>query len=213
MLKKSLNILAVATLCTGVVLFLQGCPRSPCGPLAEGKVYEAELQVLGDGTLYALEIESEGGDGDNVNCEQEGENEGENDPCDGEGGGEAELSAQVSAVDVDRGVFELLGGALTVAIGPDTDTQFALESLEVGTWVEVEGALGTDGLFHAEEVEAAGEHENEIMGVLENLTDNTFTMIGMTIAYDDSTEKECEDEDEGEDDDDDDEHEGEDDDD
>jgi hypothetical protein len=83
------------------------------------------------------------------------------------------------------------------------EVEIPIETLEIGTWVEVEGALGTDGLLHAEELEAAGEHETELTATLYDLTDTNFMMIGLTIAYDDTLEMECE---EDEDDDDDDDH-------
>jgi hypothetical protein len=207
MLHKVLTTVALATILALVLLALPGCPKSDsCPGLQNGKVYEVELAVTADG-LFALEAETAGADDD---CEQEGENEGENEGCDDEGD-EAELTAQVTDIAADRSTFELLG-ALTVMVEPGAEVEISIDGMEIGDWVEVEGALGTDGLFHATELEAAGEHETELQAVLQDLTDSTFTMIGLTITYDDTLEMECEDDDHDDDDDDDDEDDEEDDD-
>jgi len=199
MLRKAMIASGVAALFALAFLVLPGCPKSPCPGLKNGMVYEVELEIQGDGTLFALEAETTGADDD---CEQEGANEGENEDCDGAIGSGAEISAQVTEIAADRSTFQLLG-ALTVMLDSGAEIELPIESLEVGTWVEVEGALGTDGLFHATELEAAGEHETELLATLYDLTDSSFMMVGLTIAYDDTLEMECED-DEGEDHDDDD---------
>ena len=206
MLHRVMTGVVVATILSLAFLVLPGCPKSPCPGLQNGKTYEVELAVTEAG-LFALEAETEGADDD---CEQEGEHEGENEGCDDDGEG-AELTAQVTDIAADRSTFELLG-ALTVMLDVGADAEIPLETLEIGDWVEVEGNLGTDGLFHASELEAAGEHETELTAVLQDLTDSSFTMIGLTISYDDSLEIECEDEDDGDDEEDDDDEEEEDDD-
>jgi len=153
-------------------LSLQGCPEDETGTLTEGTVYEVELQLLEDGSLYAVEIEP---------------SDGEDEEEDGDTG----FSVQVDAVADDLSSFSVLG-ALTVVLDPEEgdadDETLLISDLAVGMWIEAEGELAADGVFHAEEIEAADEEESEIAAVLENLTDTTFTMIGLTISYDESTE-------------------------
>jgi hypothetical protein len=182
MLKRTLFTASVLAICGLSFLVLPGCPRSPCGPLEEGKAYEVELAIGGDGTFYAIEAETTGASFDV---------------------GQGRLTAKVTDVAADRTTFELLG-ALTVALEPGAAGGSMIETISVGDWVRVEGAVAQDGVFQADVLADAGEHETELEAVLESLTDASFTMIGLTIAYDDATETECEEEEEDDDDDDDD---------
>lgn len=224
---------AYLALIVGLLVFVQGCPLADDSGLVEGAWYEVELQIEADNSLYALEIEQEGDDDDDdceqegenegecddgddddadeeeddeEECEQEGEHEGENEGCDGEEELEleGEISAQVISIAADGLSFELLPGYF-VTLEDDADADsLAIADLEVGMWVEVEGEY-EDGVFEAEEIEAADEAEIEIEGQIYNVTGSSFSMLGLTISYDSATEIETDDEEEDDDDDDDDE--------
>ena len=219
---KAINWRNVVFLALVFCLFatIQGCPL-PTSMLVEGEFYEVELQINADSSLYALEIEQEG-DGDDDggyddDCEQEGEHEGENEGCDGDSeiNMEGEISAQVISIDAGRLIFELLPGYFVILDDDDEgetdrgddDDHLAIADLEVGMWVEVEGEY-ENGRFVAEEIELADESETEIEGVMYNITPTTFSMLGLTISYDDATEIEIDEDDDDHDDDDDDDDEG-----
>jgi len=203
-------------------LMLPGCPLVEAGGLVAGSAYEVEIQVLEDGTLYAVSIEpSDEGEQDG---EQEGENEeedGENEDEDGEGDEvETGFSVQVDSIAADCSSFTVFGSLTVVleaddAAGEDLEREAGEEEIGIcdltaGMWIEVEGEYGADGVFVAEEIEIADEAETEIESVLENLTGGTFTMLGLTISYDSDTVIEAsEEEEDGEGDDDDCEQEGE----
>jgi hypothetical protein len=144
------------------------------GSLVEGQVYEVELEAIGNGGLYAAEIELE--DDEDI-----------------------EFSAQVESVAADCSSFTALGGLTVVLDGEDDDNddgddddnddgdELEICDLAAGMWIEVEGVLGADGLFHAEEIENADEEEIELEAQLENLGPSSFTMLGLTIAFDANT--------------------------
>jgi hypothetical protein len=71
--------------------------------------------------------------------------------------------------------------------GEDGEEEIGICDLTAGMWIEVEGEYGTDGIFYAEKIEAAEDEETGIESVLENLTAGTFTMLGLTITYDENT--------------------------
>ena len=158
------------------------------------------------------ECDDEDDDEDEDECEQEGEHEGENEGCEGEFDMEGEISALVISIGSDRLSFELLPGYFVILADDegeidrgegDDDDHLTIADLEVGMWVEVEGEY-ENGMFEAEEIELADENEIEIEGVAYNITPTTFSMLGLTISYDDTTEIEIEDDDDDHDDDDDD---------
>jgi hypothetical protein len=136
------------------------------------------------GSLIVV-LEEDDDHGEDV--EQEGEN--------GEG------QQMVLALDVPSQDPATVGPTLDQGEGQDDgDDEPGICDLTPGMWIEAEGEYEADGIFHAEEIEIADEAETEIESVIGNLTDGTFTMLGLTITYDDSTivEGGDEDEDEGE---------------
>jgi hypothetical protein len=205
MLGRIIRISALAAAFVLVLVFLPGCPTleeeaNGCDGFVEGEVYEIELQVDGD-ALYAVEAEQEGEDCDG----DDDEAEEDDDDCDeAEDDEEIEITAQVTAIAEDLSSFELLG-ALTVELEGDADAEILVEDLAVGMWVEVEGEL-EGGVLEGEELEPADEEETEIEGAISYLTDSSFTIAGLVVTYDDTTEIECggddDDDDDGDDDDD-----------
>jgi hypothetical protein len=261
------NCMKLATIAIVFVVFLplQGCPiddvpsldqnalsqQEVTDSLIEGQVYEAEIQILADGTLYAAELDQEGDEDE----------------------GEAEFSAQVDSVAADCSSFVVLGGLTVVLDGEnedddeeegenndeedgdeedgdeedgdeedgdeedgdeedgdeedgdtdaddddesdtdandddedadddddedadddddqddddDNDDDLGICDLTPGMWIEAAGVLGDDGVFQADEIKAADDEEIEIDAALENLGAASFTMIGLTIAYDGNT--------------------------
>ncbi len=211
---KAINWKSIVFLALVFCLFatIQGCPL-PTSVLVEGEFYEVELQINADSSLHALEIEQEG-DGDDDgdyddDCEQEGEHEGEDEDCDEESDLEleGEISAQVLSIDASRGIFELLPGYFVILDDDDDETErvdddddhLTIADLEVGMWVEVEGEY-ENGMFEAEEIELADESEIEIAGAMYRITSSNFSMLGLTISYDDATEIEIDDDDDHDDD-------------
>ena len=216
-----------------VVLFLplQGCPDPVNDQLTEGSVFEVELQVLGDGSLYALEIEladadadgDEDDDEDEDEDEQEGEHEDGDDDDDENEDVDKGFSVQVDSVATDCSSFTVFG-TLAVVLdegdddddeegegrdveeedGDDDEDDLSICDLSAGMWIEVEGFYGTDGFFYAEEIEETDEEETEMVGVIENLTSSTFTIFGVMITYDSNTEIDLDDDDDNDDDDNDD---------
>jgi len=165
---------------------LPGCPADEGDGLVEGTVYEAEIQTLDDGTLYAIEIEPSDGEDEEEDGETEEEEDGDDD-----GEIDTGFSVQIDAIADDRLSFTVFGTltvVLDLELGDPDDETLLISDLAVGMWIEAEGELAADGVFHAEEIEAADEEESEIEAVLENLTDTTFTMLGLTISYDEGTE-------------------------
>jgi len=192
-------------------LLLPGCPLTETETgLVNGAVYEVEIQVLDDGTLYAVEIEpsddSEADEDDDADEEEDGDTDEEADGDDDEDGEEVEsgFSVQIDAIAADRTSFTVFG-SLTVVLeaeeGEVDEEGLQMTDLTVGMWIEAEGEYGADGIFYAEEIEAADEEEIEIEAVLGNLTDTTFAMLGLTINYDSGTAIDGEEEEEGEEDD------------
>jgi len=79
--------------------------------------------------------------------------------------------------------------------GEENDTDYEIPDLTVGTWVEVKGAFdAAAGIFYAEEIhgQESGETEYGIESVISNLSDSSFTMLGLTITYDENTQFESE---------------------
>jgi len=206
MIGRIIRITALISAFVLVLVFLPGCPKleettTGCDGFVEGEVYEIELLVDGD-VLYAIEAEQGGEDCDEEDEEEADEDgEDEEEDCDEEEEDDEmiEVTAQITAIAEDLSSFELLG-ALTVEIEGDAEIEIPLETLAVGTWVEVEGEF-EGGVLEAEELEPADEQETEIEGAIADVTATSFTIAGLTVTYDDATEFECE---EGEDDDDDD---------
>lgn len=193
----AISLLALAVSC-GDDSSDNGEVKGDISDLYEGALAEVEVQVLGDGTLYALEIEL----GDYEEDEDD-EDEDEDDDF------EEEFIAPVEAI-ADDFSYIIVYGDLMVMLDLDDDDdddddededegELEISDLDVGMWVAVEGLYSdTDGIFHADEILAAGEEEREIGSKIQNLTESSFTMIGLTITYDEDTEVEIE---EGEDDD------------
>jgi len=171
--------------------------------LTEGALAEVEIQILGDGTLYAEEIEL----GDYEEEEEDDEDEEEDDEF------EEEFTAPVEVIADDFSYIIVYADLMVMLDLEDDDDddddeddedegELEITDLDVGMWVSVEGLYSeTDGIFHADEILAAGEQEREIGSKIQSLTDSSFTMLGLTITYDENTEVEIE---EGEDDDEDD---------
>jgi len=172
--------------------------------LTEGALAEAEVEILEDGTLYSLEIELGGDDDD------DDDNDDNDDEDDDEF--EEEFTAPVEAIAEDFSSVTFFGGLVVMLDLEDDDDdeddededELAIDELTVGMWVEVEGLYdAADGIFHADEIEAADEEEMEISSIIQNLTDSSFTMLGLTITFDENTEVELDGDDDDDDDDDD----------
>jgi len=154
----------------------------------------------------SLMVVLEEGEDDGENVEQEGENEGEN-----RGDRETLMYLGVGSQEHDA-----VGPALgrdgeredgeqreDGEDGEDGEEDLGICDLTAGVWIEAEGEYEADGIFYAKKIELADEAESEIESVILNVTDGTFTMLGLTITYDEDTiieggDEEGENEDEGE---------------
>ncbi len=96
---------------------------------------------------------------------------------------ELEMSGAVTAVDADNNQFVLNG--MTVRFDSETEFDDGDQSaLQAGVMVEVEGVVGTDGVLLAEEIEFEEAPEIELEGVVQATTENTLTVMGITINAD-----------------------------
>lgn len=96
---------------------------------------------------------------------------------------ELEMSGAVTAVDADNNQFVLNG--MTVRFDSETEFDDGDQSaLQAGVMVEVEGVVGTDGVLLAEEIEFEEAPEIELEGMVQATTENTLTVMGITINAD-----------------------------
>lgn len=130
--------------------------------LSDGMQVEVEGTLDGD-VLVASEIEAEDSDFEEDT--------------------ELEMSGAVTAVDADNNQFVLNG--MTVRFDSETEFDDGDQSaLQAGVMVEVEGVVGTDGVLLAEEIEFEEAPEIELEGVVQATTENTLTVMGITINAD-----------------------------
>ncbi|TVV44700.1 DUF5666 domain-containing protein [Thalassolituus sp. C2-1] len=130
--------------------------------LSDGMQVEVEGTLDGD-VLVASEIEAEDSDFEEDT--------------------ELEMSGAVTAVDVDNNQFVLNG--MTVRFDSETEFDDGDQSaLQAGVMVEVEGVVGTDGVLLAEEIEFEEAPEIELEGMVQATTENTLTVMGITINAD-----------------------------
>ncbi len=130
--------------------------------LSDGMQVEVEGTLDGD-VLVASEIEAEDSDFEEDT--------------------ELEMSGAVTAVDADNNQFVLNG--MTVRFDSETEFDDGDQSaLQAGVMVEVEGVVGTDGVLQAEEIEFEEAPEIELEGVVQATTENTLTVMGITINAD-----------------------------
>ncbi len=96
---------------------------------------------------------------------------------------ELEMSGVVTAVDADNNQFVVNG--MTVRFDSETEFDDGNQSaLQAGVMVEVEGVVGTGGVLLAEEIEFEDAPEIELEGVVQATTENTLTVMGITINAD-----------------------------
>jgi hypothetical protein len=130
--------------------------------LSDGMQVEVEGTLDGD-VLVASEIEAEDSDFEEDT--------------------ELEMSGAVTAVDADNNQFVLNG--MTVRFDSETEFDDGDQSaLQAGVMVEVEGVVGTDGVLLAEEIEFEEAPEIELEGMVQATTENTLTVMGITINAD-----------------------------
>ncbi len=130
--------------------------------LSDGMLVEVEGTLDGD-LLVASEIEAEDSDFEEDT--------------------ELEMSGVVTAVDADNNQFVLNG--MTVRFDSETEFDDGDQSaLQAGVMVEVEGVVGTDGVLLAEDIEFEEAPEIELEGVVQATTENTLTVMGITINAD-----------------------------
>lgn len=130
--------------------------------LSDGMLVEVEGALDGD-VLVASEIEAEDSDFEEDT--------------------ELEMSGAVTAVDSDNSQFVVNG--MTVRFDSETEFDDGDQSaLQAGVMVEVEGVVGTDGVLLAEEIEFEEAPEIELEGVVQATTENTLTVMGITINAD-----------------------------
>jgi len=109
--------------------------------------------------------------------------------------GRLEASARVEAVDSAAGTFTVLG----IQVLTDANTSFedkllqmrpfGLGDIRVGDWVEVRGLEDGQGDFLAQQVERDDpENEVELRGTAEDVNAPGFTILGVTIVTNASTE-------------------------
>jgi hypothetical protein len=65
--------------------------------------------------------------------------------------------------------------------------QVGIDELVAGDWVKAIGRCDDDGVFHAEMLFPVEEGRHMIWAELWDLTDSSFTMLGLEIAYDSET--------------------------
>ncbi|MCZ7583122.1 MAG: DUF5666 domain-containing protein [Deltaproteobacteria bacterium] len=131
--------------------------------LSEGALAEVEVVVLDDGTLYAAEIEL-------GNYDEDEDDDDDDDDDDDEDEFEEEFTTTVDAVADDFTSF-IVFGTLTVQLDLEDDDddeddededegELTIDQLSAGQWVTVDGLFSaSDGIFHSDEVTAAGEEE------------------------------------------------------
>ena len=130
--------------------------------LSDGMQVEVEGTLDGD-VLVASEIEAEDSDFEEDT--------------------ELEMSGAVTAVDADNNQFVLNG--MTVRFDSETEFDDGDQSaLQAGVMVEVEGVVGTEGVLLAEEIEFEEAPEIELEGMVQATTENTLTVMGITINAD-----------------------------
>ncbi|UXD89184.1 DUF5666 domain-containing protein [Thalassolituus hydrocarboniclasticus] len=130
--------------------------------LSDGMLVEVEGALDGD-VLVASEIEAEDSDFEEDT--------------------ELEMSGVVTAVDSDNSQFVVNG--MTVRFDSETEFDDGEQSaLQAGVMVEVEGVVGSDGVLLAEEIEFEEAPEIELEGVVQATTENTLTVMGITVSVD-----------------------------
>ncbi|MCP4677264.1 MAG: hypothetical protein GY854_17470 [Deltaproteobacteria bacterium] len=183
----------------------------PADILTEGIIVEAMVFIDNHGTLRATEVrlfgENEENDADTIwGCENYDEDETDDEDRDEHDWGG--FTTRVDAIASDHESFVVFGGLKVVLevedhseAGGDDDWDCTDEEdwdgepgglnicyLEPLMWIDVRGFTEDDKTFRATTIETADVEKKAILGKLQKLEDEHFTLLGLPIKFNNDTE-------------------------